>query len=163
MWQARRARYPRMELELIHTRAQGIRMVYLEVRNRGDYPVRIVTAGASGPRVGYQFMPDGIEMIRSGQEDPIVIYSGDKAIIDAASSGQMSPIPGIILARDAGARCVWDEMSSTLPDDLKTNSELRRDIATALEQELIGWVTVSTGEFFESKPTKFDWVNFKKI
>jgi hypothetical protein len=76
----------------------------------------------------------------------------------------MSPLPGIILPRDGGARFVEDRIASNITAaKLKVSSELINDLVTFTEQELRGSVSVSTGEFSSSKPVKFDWETFKKI
>lgn len=162
IWQARRGRYPRVDLELIHTRGPGVRMITLEVRNRGDYPVRVVTVGISSPSIEYEFRLDGINI--SGKDQRIHFKSDDQQITATASSDQMSPIPGIILPRDAGSRFIVDQIASDISaNDLEVDPELVNDLLVFTEKELTGWVSVSTGEHFRSKPVKFDWVNFKKI
>ena len=165
IWQARRGRYPRIDLELIHTRGPNIRMVTLEVRNRGDYPVRVVTAGISSLSIINAFRPDGIEIAHShdGYEEHIRFKSDDQEVTSTASSDQMSPLPGIILPRDAGSRFIVDKIAFDISAAKKVSPELVNDLIAFTEQELRGWVSVSTGEVFSSKPVKFDWENFKKI
>jgi hypothetical protein len=171
--QTRRARKPQIELELIISmlvRAletgviESCRVVTLEVRNRGDHPIRIVEAGITSPRTRYIFWPQNTQVIN----DEAMMTSGSflTVAIDTLheeTENSSPPLPGIILPRDSASRWVSscmmsDENTAKVALDIK--NKYRHEIDISLKAELFGWVKISTGEFVKMKPARLDWENF---
>jgi hypothetical protein len=163
IWQARRARAPRVELQLIHTRIEGIRTITLEIRNRGEYPVRIISAGIDSPTIALTFTPGALEISHETIYGAVAIKSDDQQAMLIATNNQMSPVPGIIVPRDGGGRFVADSVLADVAATFQNNSKLSNDLREFVDQELRGCASVTTGEFLRTKPVKFDWVNFKAI
>ncbi len=167
--QTRLARKPQIELELIHTQMQGALVVFLEVRNRGNHPIRIVGAGIDSPKVHYTFFPEETGIAWS-KASVLWRHEDDNKGDDAA----MLPLPGIILPRDAASRTISNYMIP-YEDSIKLGKVMRgaspdegnglfEAIDSSLREELTGWVEVSTGEFIHTKPIKYDWdANLDKI
>ena len=116
IWQSWASRRPQIELELIHTQfkpsskdIKPLLIVLLEVRNRGNHPIRIVGAGIDSPKVRYDFRPEVIEVTRSG----VTLSVSDKTSNKddkADDKAEMLPLPGIILPRDAASRSISNGM-----------------------------------------------------
>jgi hypothetical protein len=154
IWQARRARYPRLELQLIHTQGPGVRAIFLEVRNRGEHPVRVVTAAIRSPDITYDFEPDGITI--SHRDHEVYIESKNRRLTNTSPDSEWAWLPGIILPHDAGSRMLATNMVSLESVD----AELLSDVIASVEQEITGWVVVSTGELIHTKPVKYKWPDF---
>ncbi len=173
IWQARASRRPQIELELIHTQFRSspndinpFLIVFLEVRNRGNHPIRVVGAGIDSPKVRYDFRPQVTEVTRSGVSLSI---PGETSKKDdgADDKAEMLPLPGIILPRDAASRSISNRMipaedvtkiKESLKDKLGNEiDDLFIDVDRSFREELYGWVEVSTGEFIHTKHIKHDW------
>lgn len=172
IWQARQARRPQVEVELHNTLGwrgdQERRALFLEARNRGDHPVRVITAGISDEHLDYIFMPGRIEVLKSPAASP---HAGLE-IPDLHSLGApvAPPLPGIILPRDAGSRMLPDDAIAALlacgvklRDDGEahfagmSDEDLSRELVLNLDGKLRGWVRLSTGEEFSTEPDFRDW------
>jgi hypothetical protein len=170
--QARIGRRPQIELELIHTQRKQLPgedrpylIVFLEVRNRGNHPVRIVGAHINSPKIRYDFRPQAIEITRSG----ITLTIPDETAINRDDKVDMLPLPGIILPGDGASRDISNRMipaediakiAKTLKDKDKSGSEVDdffADVNNSFREELYGWVEVSTGEPFHTKRVKYEW------
>lgn len=174
--QAKKAHKPQIELALIHTKYSQdddpLHMVTLEARNRGDYPIRIVGAGISSPKVHYQFLPDTIRISTTSDRRCVSVDTGDQAVLDKL---KVLPLPGIILPQDGASRFVADNLAAIVlaialieeekEDQTSRVSEPRfaANVAESFNDALHGWVEVSTGEYIETKPMKFDWDALKVI
>jgi hypothetical protein len=169
IWQARKARRPDVEVALftvlLHSEAtdQQYRVMFLEARNRGDHPVRVLTAGISNEKINYSFMPGRIEVAKPGAAFSHASVADNFSEDIARSAPTPPPIPGIVLPRDAGARMLPEEaMRALLASLMKLRDEgkayqgysdeaLFEEVGLDLDAELTGWVSLSTGEYFSTK------------
>jgi hypothetical protein len=168
VWQARKARRPDVEVALFLTTlrnevsGQGFRCLFLEVRNRGDHAIRVTTAGISNEKIDYRFMPGRIDVAKKGAAFPHASIDDDFPR-DELSAIAPPPIPGIILAHDAGSRMLSEEaMTALLASLMKARSEgeaykelsdeeLAEEVVLEFDGELVGWVNLATGEPFSIK------------
>lgn len=167
IWQARKARRPQIELELIHTQyregTEPYLAVFLEARNRGNHPVRIVAARIGSSKVQYDFRPQSIDITTAG----LTISVPDEIDTKKTSSAEMPPLPGIILPGDGASRMISNRMipaadatkiAETFKDKLGNGlDDFFRVVDDSLRDELYGGVEPSTGEFIHTKPAKYDW------
>jgi hypothetical protein len=167
--QARSARKPQIELELILSvlvRAlqddvvETCRVVTFDVRNRGDHPIRIVEAGIMSLKLRYEFRSQATQilMVESGTYImvPIEVLEVEGEEVEAP------PLPGIILPRDGANRQISSCMVPA-QDTAKIASDVRefiREIDNSLGSDLYGWVKLSTGELVRTKSAILDWSNF---
>jgi hypothetical protein len=175
IWQARTAHKPKVEIELVHTKGampdgRPFYMVTLEVRNRGDHPVRVVTAYISSPKVTYQFEENLISVQRRLDNSMLIMDVDDS---EASSHSPNLPLPGIILPRDAASRfltikTLWRveqiaaEAAAGERPLLDADPNCAAIISQSLHEELQGGISISTGEAMRSKAVTFDWNAFKK-
>lgn len=158
-----------MELELVHTllvRKPGdyFRTVFLEVHNRGDHPIRVAAASISTHRVVYAFTASGFLVTLNGYHMQITPSAPSKA--EEEESDIVPTLPGVILARDGGARSIDDDIPDAVLEVLKaaedaeglvSDEALMLELSRGLDVELQGWIQLSTGEPFQTKCIKFDW------
>lgn len=165
IWQSRRARQHHVELKLIHTllvRDSGefFRTVFLEAYNRGDHPIRVAAAGISTQSVGYAFEKTGIAVtLRGGIR---IEVTPPPAPRPDPEQGDDPPLPGVILARDGNSSSINDEFPDVVLKALKAAGRplpegLEGELSRQLDNEIQGWIQLSTGEWFETKQVRFDW------
>jgi len=166
IWRARQAKQPQVEVQLFNTLVvkgnEENRTLFLEARNRGDHPVRVVTAGISDGHLDYMFASDHIDVMKR----PSVGAHASLQTPDYHAKGFPipPPIPGIVLPRDAGSRMLPDEaIAAILASAMKmradgegrfagmSDEELSREFALNIEGKLQGWVQLSTGEQFRTE------------
>jgi hypothetical protein len=169
IWQARKARHPDVEVALFFTflRHEGsgkeLRYLFLEARNRGDHPVRVLTAGVSDGRLNYAFMPGRISVSKPCAAFPHAHIEDNFSDTIAQATPTPPPIPGIVLPRDAGSRMLPEEAAFAVAASLRklrddgeayqdwSDEQLVEEVALDFDGELTGWVTLSTGEYFSTK------------
>jgi hypothetical protein len=166
-WQARKARRTNVELALFITTLRNeisgeeFRCLYLEAYNRGDHAIRVVWAGVSNEKISYIFMPDRIDVYKKGAAFPHASIGNDFPRAEA-SAVMPTPIPGIILAHDAGSRMLPEEAISGLLASLMTArsedeacqglsakelaEEFAEEVILDFDSELVGWVNVAAGD-----------------
>ena len=174
IWQARQARRPQVEVMLFNTLLwrgdEERRVLFLEARNHGDHPVRVLTAGISDGHLSYMFMPGRIDVLKP----PAVAPHAGLNMPDPYSEGVpiAPPIPGIILPRDAGSRMLPDDaIAALLAVGMKLRNdgvgrfaemgdeELNHELVLNLDGELRGWITLSidTHREISTRPDYLNW------
>jgi hypothetical protein len=145
--QARRAKHPNVEVALFHT----------VIRN--DAAEKEFSDG----RLTYLFMPKRIDVLKQGAAFPHAGVTDDFSERIAQATPTSPPIPGIILARDAGSRMLPEEAVFSITAaaiQLRADGEAHQglsdrevmsEVAIDFEGELIGWVRLSTGEYFSTR------------
>lgn len=146
------------------------RVLFLEARNHGDHPVRVLTAGISDGNLSYMFMPGRIGVLKRPAAEPHA--SLDMPDLYSKGVPIAPPIPGIILPRDAGSRMLPDDAIAALlavgmklrndgvgPFAEMSDEELNREFALSLDGELRGWVTLSidTHREISTRPDYLNW------
>jgi hypothetical protein len=177
-WQIRqavRARRPQVEVVLFNTVVQwGEKheyLVWIQARNHGDHPVRVMGAGITDSKVSYIFGPDqGMMVLKGGHVVGMLKRESRDSTHDAHRFGPT--MPGIVLARDAANRVLTDDEIAAFVAALLKQQELERgtdeaisdtdrsfieDIILDLDGELTAWVELSTGQRFETEPKRLDW------
>lgn len=173
--QAARARRPQVEVVLFNTMVQWdenrLLLVWIQARNHGDHPVRVMGVGIRDSKVSYLFGADQRMMVLKG--DHIV---GMMKTHSRDSSDEISrfgpPMPGIILARDGASRVLTDDEIAAFVAALIKQQELARastdqsssidrsyieELILNLDEELTAWVELSTGQRFETEPKRLNW------
>ncbi|WP_157520840.1 hypothetical protein [Herbidospora daliensis] len=167
------SRKQRMELDIVPTRVGSrdggtLRMITLEARNRGDHPVRVVSAYISAGTVDFDFHPGEIRVeLVSGES-----LFGFKIQEPTGVTPTGVPLPEIILPRDAGSRVVTTRIieaaqmavarSSMENLDESRKQDFNRRLSEAFDGDIRGGIEISTGEFFRRELGAFDWLSFKK-
>jgi hypothetical protein len=169
IWQARKTRRPDVEVAVFITflrneaTEQEYRVMFLEARNRGDHPVRVLTAGISNEKINYSFRPGRIEVMKPKAAFSHASVADNFSEDIAQSVPTPPPIPGIILSHDAGSQMLPEEaMHALLASLIKLRDEgkayqgysdqaLFEEVGLDFDGELTGWVSLSTGEYFSTK------------
>lgn len=175
VWQAVRSRRHHVELRLVHTllvqkSGDYFRTVFLEVHNRGDHPIRVAAASISTPRVAYNFTQSGVLVSLNGQTHMQI--TGPTPSKAEEEADQVPTLPGVILARDGGARSIDDDLPDAVlqglkaggaAEELASDEALILELSKGLDNELEGWIQLSTGEPYKTTRASFDWSRLARL
>lgn len=177
-WQVRqavRARRPQVEVVLFNTMVEwGEKrrlLIWIQARNHGDHPVRVMGVGIQDSKVKYTFGPNHGMMVLKGDHIVGVIQADSRRYNDDLN--MFGPqMPGIILARDAASRVLNDDeiaaFAAALMKQRQLEGEANADqqeidyssideLILDLDGELTAWVELSTGQKFETDPKRLNW------
>ena len=135
-WQVRqavRARRPQVEVVLFNTMIQwgeksGL-LIWIQARNHGDHPVRVMGVGIQDSKVNYSFGPNRRMMVFKG--DHIVGMVQTESARSNDDLNLLGPqMPGIILARDAASRVLTDDEIAAFAAALMKQQQLEGEPMT---------------------------------